>query len=995
MILSALLFLLSAAQEPPQEIGWKQGLEYRIEARFDAPTRTLSARARIYYRNNSPDTLTSLWIDARTEVAGAPSVGVLGLRNVAIEGQGTPQLLVSRDAALTGILLARPLPPGESLALSTSWELPLAGPASAAQLAFVGWYPRVVAYDRLGWRVAPLHGTGEWGTYDVTLELPETMVVAATGVPVGGDAGWTAAAVPGTGPIDTRSGTYGTAEGPPCIERANERVCGVLPARSLPPEESLGLLGSGAAAGARRVRWYAEGVNDFGWSAGSAIAYEQGRLGDVTLHVLYPTAEQTTWGGGRALRAVSEAFAWVQSTFGPYPYPQLTVVASGTDVNGASASSMLTHLTSEDPLRASMLELYFRSIIPSRERSEAWLEDALTRLLVSDEATAGADSLRWKAARFEMMLAELEGRSEPLMLPAGRVQDAAAHEALVREKAPFVLSMLRDQVGQDAFARALRRYGDRYRLQHAGAESLRMALEESSGASLAPFFAEWFYSTGQVDYALRGVTLVPSARGGYVAQLDVERRGSRVMPLPVRLIGRGGEVKDTVLDGFPRRGVHEVHVQFAPDDIEIDPTGSAMDWNVRDNFWSSARLSNAALEWAWDQPLDTLPFQWRRIPVRLFPLAWWSDAGVTLGLQARSIQLGRMHRVLLRIGLPAIPALPNRTSPAAIDFGSLYLRLDDPLVGSAPRYGSTVEVFAGEGVGSIGAGVGQRLRVFGRVYGVYDADYLAEGRWTPERKLGSEVGAALTGQKPIGFSGQNRTGPGGSQRAEAGALMGTLTLSGGFDSESHEWIRASGEGSVSKDAASGWRVGARVFAGISLASLANAVDSTGAPVNESSLGTAPREHLFFLAGGAPLDALENPFVRSRGAPLAKLGRTAGGGGLAGFHQGIATPALVTVDVEAATPPLAVRALGTGGELRGVVFAGAGTAAALRADDHPADPSALVGELFWSAGIGIEAGSRGSPIRVRLEAPLAVSHPGLAGMGREATFAPRVSVRMSY
>ena len=59
---------------------------------------------------------------------------------------------------------------------------------------FSQWYPKVAVYDRGGWEAQPFIPNGEmygeFGTFDVTLNLAADQVVGATGVPVAGDPGW-------------------------------------------------------------------------------------------------------------------------------------------------------------------------------------------------------------------------------------------------------------------------------------------------------------------------------------------------------------------------------------------------------------------------------------------------------------------------------------------------------------------------------------------------------------------------------------------------------------------------------------------------------------------------------------------------------------------------------------------------------------------------------------------------------------------------------------
>ena len=59
---------------------------------------------------------------------------------------------------------------------------------------FAQWYPKVAVYDRGGWQPHALVPSGEFygefGTFDVTMVLPDDQVIGSTGVPVDGDPGW-------------------------------------------------------------------------------------------------------------------------------------------------------------------------------------------------------------------------------------------------------------------------------------------------------------------------------------------------------------------------------------------------------------------------------------------------------------------------------------------------------------------------------------------------------------------------------------------------------------------------------------------------------------------------------------------------------------------------------------------------------------------------------------------------------------------------------------
>ncbi len=197
---------------------WQQDVHYEIVAQLDEPSGVLSARERITYINNSPDTLTefylhlylnafrpgSRWAD-RDSVEGQrrfndledPDYGFERIKRSTIDGAPvTAEYPYAPDSTIVRFPLPAFLFPGESLVVEVDWAarpstVPRRQARRGRRFDFAQWYPRVVVYDRYGWQDHPLYPAGEFygefGTYDVTLDLAEDQVIGATGVPVEGD----------------------------------------------------------------------------------------------------------------------------------------------------------------------------------------------------------------------------------------------------------------------------------------------------------------------------------------------------------------------------------------------------------------------------------------------------------------------------------------------------------------------------------------------------------------------------------------------------------------------------------------------------------------------------------------------------------------------------------------------------------------------------------------------------------------------------------------
>jgi aminopeptidase N len=65
------------------------------------------------------------------------------------------------------------------------------------------------------------------------------------------------------------------------------------------------------------------------------------------------------------------------------------------------------------------------------------------------------------------------------------------------QKAGWVLHMLRNELGDDVFWQAIRKYYTDYRDSIAGTSDFQKVVEEVSGKDLQPFFNQWLYGEGQ------------------------------------------------------------------------------------------------------------------------------------------------------------------------------------------------------------------------------------------------------------------------------------------------------------------------------------------------------------------------------------------------------------------------------------------------------------------------------------------------------------------
>jgi peptidase M1-like protein len=148
--------------------------------------------------------------------------------------------------------------------------------------------------------------------------------------------------------------------------------------------------------------------------------------------------------------------------------------------------------------------------------------------------------------------------------------DPQVYRAVVYDKGAYVLHMLRQIVGEDAFRRAGITFQAVHRFTKVGTDDFRRALEAASGMSLEPYFAEWVYDTRVPE--VRVATRSHPTVGGYRTEITV--KGLDVPgPLPLELEvahAAGTEVRTVELP--PEGGSWTVDTPGPPRRTDVNAT---------------------------------------------------------------------------------------------------------------------------------------------------------------------------------------------------------------------------------------------------------------------------------------------------------------------------------------------------------------------------------------------------------------------------------------
>ena len=204
------------------------------------------------------------------------------------------------------------------------------------------------------------------------------------------------------------------------------------------------------------------------------------------------------------------AYPWEQ-------YAQTAVhdfVASGMENVSAttlSARDMIhADLAGEKPEAADSLlshELthqWFGDLVTCKDWTNKWLNEGFATFGANlwEEHEYGADAAAyryWREQNGWMPSRDLY----PVPIVTRDIDDSVEYVGNVYDKSGWVLHMLREQLGDEAFFRALRHYLETYRLQNVVTADLVKAIEESTGTNVDHFFDQWIYGAGAPRFMVR------------------------------------------------------------------------------------------------------------------------------------------------------------------------------------------------------------------------------------------------------------------------------------------------------------------------------------------------------------------------------------------------------------------------------------------------------------------------------------------------------------
>ncbi|RYD99813.1 MAG: M1 family peptidase [Sphingobacteriales bacterium] len=504
-----------ALAQIPYKPYFQQRVDHTIQVALDDKTHILSGTMKMHYTNNSPDTLEYIYMHL---YPNAYSVDNSAFSKQAVENRSTAhylskkadwgyidslsfeqdgmsaKIVMTQDVDIIRVLLPQPILPGGSSELTTPFRVKI--PRTFSRLGHEGnsyqvsqWFPKPAVYDKNGWHPMPYLDQGEfyseYGSYDVSITLPENYVVMATGnLQTESEVNW----------LDEKVKQA-------IVDSFKSTVKGKIP----------------SSEKKKTIRYTEDNIHDFAWFADKRWLVRKDTVAvpgsDLvsTVYVAYSPASHKSWGS--SVQATKDAIKLYSEKVGPYPYRTVKVVEGALSAGGGMEYPTVTVISPGNGAMNDMVIIHevghnwFYGILGSNERMHPWMDEGINSFyekVVVDTATNQKKNPLEDLQSRSYALTMATRQSMAIGLPSAEYTNPA-YGIDVYGKAPAYLKWLQEYMGPDHFDTAMKAYFETWKFKHPQPEDFAAMFQKHSTKSLDWFFTTGLHSDKPVNYAIKGI----------------------------------------------------------------------------------------------------------------------------------------------------------------------------------------------------------------------------------------------------------------------------------------------------------------------------------------------------------------------------------------------------------------------------------------------------------------------------------------------------------
>lgn len=568
-LMSFLLFTKASAQQY-----FQQEVNYTINVTLNDQLHELNAFETVEYINNSPDTLQSLFfhlwpngyssndtelakqlfsIQGKQKLFNDPELrGYIDALNFRVDGQPVEWNLLPGQPDICTIFLNKPLLPGNSIKITTPFHVKIPKGVTS-RLGHIGesyqisqWYPKPAVYDQTGWHPMSNQDQGEFysefGSFDVSITLPENYIVGATG-------------------------NLQNKEESQMLDRLAADTSWIKNLDSqeadFPP----------SSPKMKTLRYTENQIHDFAWFAdkrfhvlkGNIKLPESGR--EVTTWAMFTNHQAELWVA--AIPYVNSAIRSFSRLIGDYPYQSFTAVQSalsagdGMEYPGITVVGKVKDAYELDEVIAhEIAHSWFYSALGSNERRYPFMDEGITSLYEQRYLHERYPQKKlWEASVKNLKLAkffhidkmpvrltsELEWLSQarknleqPINLSSDEY-NTMNYALMIYNKAGMSFNYLRAYLGDSIYDRIMHNYYRKWKFKHPQPVDLQQIFESNTSKDLSWFFGDFIATTKRMDYKVVGFAN---------QKLLVRNKGELISPLIISGMTGDSIYFEKWVDGF-------------------------------------------------------------------------------------------------------------------------------------------------------------------------------------------------------------------------------------------------------------------------------------------------------------------------------------------------------------------------------------------------------------------------------------------------------------
>jgi hypothetical protein len=409
-----------------------------------------------------------------------------------------------------------------------------------------------------GWNLHQYHGNSEFyadfGIFNVSIQVPSSYVVAATGFPV-----------------------------KPANEKENRKT----------------------------YYFYADDVHDFAWSASPHFIYYEEpfsapHVPGVKIKLYLDPKHKNL--KARYMQAAKKSLSRYTEWYGDYPYSTLSIVVPPENANGAGGMEYPTLITAwgaqathadlslERVVVHEIGHQFWYGMVASNEFEEAWLDEGFTSYAedkVMEREFGSISNLPLEASYVTS--------PEPLKQNSWEYGHHSQYADNVYIRAKLVLKTMEKDAGEKLMKLTMKKYFQQWKFRHPATQDFQAVLESVTRKSWQDFFNHFVYGGVMLDYAVDNIHIRKAIQNGqsvYISEVLIRKRGGPYHTIPIQFHFSDGTTINKIWNSESDDTLYKLTHDSPVDWVRVDPEYKLLMENKHiNNFMNASIDRGATIRW--------------------------------------------------------------------------------------------------------------------------------------------------------------------------------------------------------------------------------------------------------------------------------------------------------------------------------------------------------------------------------------------------------------